>query len=195
VVADHLYTEELLRSCGAAYTILRDSQYAEVIATMIAPLALASGKWVSSAGEGRMAFVSKKDCVAVAAAVLTQPGHEGAVYEITGPELLSFRDAAALTAEIGGRPVEYLVVSHDEKQASFDAAGIPRRYVEGVVHEQSGPWASEEMMSYERALGEGYFALCSHHVELITGRPALSLRDVFIANRDALVAKAPRSAS
>jgi NAD(P)H dehydrogenase (quinone) len=190
VVADHLHTEERLRKCGVAFTVLRDSQYAEVVATMIAPLALATGKWVTSAGEGCMAFVSKKDCVAAAAAVLTTPGHEGAVYEITGPELLSFRDAAALAAEIGGRPVEYVVVSHEEKQAEFDAAGIPRRYVEGAIHERSGPWASEEMMSYERALGEGYFAVCSRHVELITGRPALSLRDVFLANRDAL---APRS--
>jgi NAD(P)H dehydrogenase (quinone) len=189
VVADHLYTEELLRRCGVAFTILRDSQYAEVVATMIAPQALASGKWVTSAGEGCMAFVSKKDCVAVAAAVLSTPGHEGAVYEITGPELLSFRDAAALAAEISGRPIEYVVVSHEEKQATFDAAGIPRRYVEGVLHEQSGPWASDEMMSYERALGEGYFAVCSRHVELITGRPALSLRDVFLANRDAWATK------
>jgi NAD(P)H dehydrogenase (quinone) len=189
VVADHLHTEELLRRCGVAFTILRDSQYAEVVATMIAPQALASGKWVTSAGEGRMAFVSKKDCVAVAAAVLSTRGHEGAVYEITGPELLSFRDAAALAAEISGRPIEYVVVSHEEKQATFDAAGIPRRYVEGVLHEQSGPWASDEMMSYERALGEGYFAVCSQHVELITGRPALSLRDVFLANRDALATK------
>jgi NAD(P)H dehydrogenase (quinone) len=189
VIADHAYTEELLRRCGANYTILRDSQYAEVVATMIAPLALSSGKWVSSAGEGCMAFVSKKDCVAVAATVLTTPGHEGAVYEITGPELLSFRDAAALAAEIGGRPIEYVVVSHEEKQASFDAMGIPRKYVEGVLHAQSGPWASDEMMSYERALGEGYFAVCSHHVQMITGRPALSLRDVFIANRSALTPK------
>ncbi|HEX4676485.1 MAG TPA: NAD(P)H-binding protein, partial [Steroidobacteraceae bacterium] len=153
VVADHLHTEELLRRCGVAFTILRDSQYAEVVATMIAPQALASGKWVTSAGEGCMAFVSKKDCVAVAAAVLSTAGHEGAVYEITGPELLSFRDAAALAAEISGRPIEYVVVSHEEKQATFDAAGIPRRYVEGVLHEHSGPWASDEMMSYERALG------------------------------------------
>jgi NAD(P)H dehydrogenase (quinone) len=189
VVADHLHTEELLRRCGAAYTILRDSQYSEVLATMIAPMALASGKWVTSAGEGRMAFVSKKDCVAAAAAVLTKPGHEGATYEITGPDLLSFRDAAALTSEISGRPIEYVVVSHEEKQASFDAAGIPRRYVEGALNEYSGPWASEEIMSYERALGEGYFAVCSLHVELITGRPALSLRDVFLAHRGALTVR------
>jgi NAD(P)H dehydrogenase (quinone) len=191
VVADHLYTEDLLRSSGMAFTILRDSQYAEVIVTMMAPVAIATGRWTSSAGDGCMAFVSKKDCVAVAAGVLTTPGHEGAIYEVTGPELLSFRDAARLAAEISGRPIEFVVVSHEEKQAEFDAAGIPRRYVEGVIHERSGPWASDEMMSYERAIGAGYFAICSHHVKLVTGRPALSLREVYLANRASLTPRAP----
>ncbi len=192
VVADHLYTEDLLRDSGMAFTILRDAQYAEVIVNMIAPMAIATGRWTSSAGDGCMAFVSKKDCVAVAAGVLTTPGHEGAIYEVTGPELLSFRDAARLAAEISGRPIEYVVVSHEEKQAEFDAAGIPRRYVEGVTHELSGPWASEEMMSYERALGASYFAICSHHVKLVTGRPALSLRDVYLANRSNLTGRGPQ---
>jgi NAD(P)H dehydrogenase (quinone) len=186
VVADHLNTEEELRRCGVAFTFLRDGQYAEVIATMIAPLAVASGQWVTSTADGCMAFVSKKDCVEAAAIVLTTGGHEGAVYEITGPQLLTFRDAAQLAAQISGKPIEYVVVSHEEMQARFDAAGIPRRYVEGMYHKHTGAWASEEMMSYERAVREGYFAICSHHVQLITGRPATSLRDVYLANRAAL---------
>ena len=186
VVADHLYTEEAVRKSGMAFTFLRDSQYAEVITNMIAPTAIATGQWVSSAADGCMAFVSKKDCVACAAVVLTTPGHEGATYEITGPELLSFKDAARIAAEVTGRKIEFIAVSHDEMQARFDAAGIPRRYSEGMFNEKTGPWASEEMMSYERAIREGYFAVCSHHVKLITGRPASSLRDVFVANQTAL---------
>jgi NAD(P)H dehydrogenase (quinone) len=54
VVADHLHTEELLRRCGVAVTILRDSQYAEVVATMIAPLALASGSRVDNRAAGAL---------------------------------------------------------------------------------------------------------------------------------------------
>ncbi|HTY50472.1 MAG TPA: SDR family oxidoreductase [Steroidobacteraceae bacterium] len=186
VIEDHLYTEELLRASGLAWTFLRDAQYAEVLTTMIAPVALASGRWTSSSGDGCMAFVSKEDCVAAAAGVLTTPGHEGATYEITGPELLSFRDAAALLSELVGRRIEYVVVTHEQKQAEFDAAGIPRRYVEGTNHAYSGAWASDEMMSYERALGAGYFAVCSHHVQLITGRKARTLREVFQASKGAL---------
>jgi NAD(P)H dehydrogenase (quinone) len=186
-VADHYFTEELLRRSSIAFTILRDSQYAEIIATMLAPMALRTGKWTMSAGEGSMAFVSKKDCIASAAAVLSSSGHEGAVYEITGPELYTFRQAAAIASELGGRPIEYVTVSDEEKLAIFDAAGVPREYVDGMANDDgTGVWGSEEMVSYERAIREGYFSVCSHHVQLLTGRPARSLREVFLANLDAL---------
>jgi NAD(P)H dehydrogenase (quinone) len=142
-----------------------------------------------SAGDGRIAFASKRDCVASAAAVLTSPGHEGAVYEITGPELYTFRQAAALASELGGRPIEYVTVSDEEKLAIFDAAGIPREYIDGMANDDgTGIWGSDEMVSYERAIREGYFSICSHHVQLLTGRPARSLREVFLANLDALKA-------
>ncbi len=186
VVADHLYTENLLRDCGVAYTSLRDAQYAEVVAKMIAPMAIATGQWVSSTGSGEMAFVSKRDCVDAAAAVLLGSGHENAIYEITGPELLTLREAARITAEISGRPIEYRDVSHEEKLAFFDAAGVSRTYEEGMLHKDAGAWSSEEMISYERGLRQGYFAICSRHVQLLTGRPARSMRQVLLENRELL---------
>jgi NAD(P)H dehydrogenase (quinone) len=185
-VRDHYFTEELLRRAGGAFTLLRDSQYAEVIVTMMAPMALRTGKWIMSARDGCMAFVSKEDCVASAAAVLASSGHEGAVYEITGPELYTFRQAAAIAVEFGGRPIEYVDVTDQEKLAMWDAAGVPRAYADGLKNDDgTGIWGSEEMISYERAIREGYFSICSHHVELLTGHPARSLRDVFAANLDA----------
>ena len=192
---DHYYTEALLRECGAAFTFLRDSQYAEVIATMIAPIAIQTGKWIMSCADGCMAFVSKEDCIASAAAVLTSDGHEGAAYEITGPQLYTFRDAAAIASELTGRPIDYVTVSEEERLAIFDAAGIPRVYVEGSTNaDGTGVWGSEEMLSYERAVRMGYFSICSHHVELLTGRPARSLRDVFVANLGALQAAGANAA-
>jgi NAD(P)H dehydrogenase (quinone) len=188
VIEDHLFTEEALRHSGLPFTFMRDAQYAEVITTMIAPPAVASGEWFSSAADGCMAFISKQDCVASAVAVLTSPGHEGAVYEITGPELLSFGDCARIAAQVTGKPIKFVNVSHEAMQARFDAAGVPRRHIEGTLHKAAGAWGSEEMMSYERGIREGYFAVASHHVKLLTGRPARSLREVYEATRSALPA-------
>lgn len=177
---DHFETEEMLREAPVDFTILRNSQYAEVVATMIAPMGISMGQLIMSAGDGCMAFISKQDCVEAAVAVLTSPGHEGAVYEITGPELLNFADVAALAAELSGKPVQYVVVSDEERLAIFDAAGIPREFEEGMEG-----WASTEMVSYEHSLREHFFAILTHHFKMITGHHPRNLHEVFLENKAA----------
>ena len=115
--------------------------------------------------------------------VLAGDGHEGAIYEITGPEFSTFREAAALSAEFSGRPVEYRVCTAEEKLAIWDAMGVQRDYVDGMFNEGTGAWCSNEMITYEMAIRDGYFALCSGHVELLTGQRPKSLRQVFEENR------------
>jgi NAD(P)H dehydrogenase (quinone) len=186
VIPDHLQTEDALRYSGVAFTILRDALYSEVPLTEIGPRALESGKWTGSAGDGQIAFVSKSDCIACAAQVLTSRGHEGAIYEITGPELLSFRNAAALTSEFGGKPIEYLIVTDEEMTDMLVAAGVPRHYEEGMFTEGIGTSSAEDIVSYERGIRGNYFALKSDHVQKLLGRQPLSLRQVYEANADKL---------
>jgi len=192
VIRDHLGTEQALAQSGLTFTILRDSLYAEVPATQIAPRAISIGKWIGSAAEGKVGFVSKHDCVAVAATVLTKPGHEGKTYEITGGELLSFRDVAGLASRIVARPIEYVVIGDDAMRAMLTAAGVPKAYVEGMNTEGIGTSSSEDIVSYERGIREGYFAVQSDHVRQILGRPPITVRDVLLAHRDELVASVPR---
>ncbi len=192
VVRDHLSTEQALQRSGVACTILRDSLYAEVPATQIAPRAIAIGKWISSAAEGRVGFVSRHDCVAVAANVLTTAGHEGRTYEITGPELLSYRDVAEIASRIVARPIEYVVVSDEEMRSLLTAAGVPKDYVEGMSTDGIGTSSSEDIVTYERGIREGYFAVQSDHVRQILGRPPMSVRDVMLAHRTELAASVYR---
>lgn len=177
--SEHAATEALLLATGIPCTFLRDSQYSEAITLFVAPDALLTGRWLASTGEGRIGLVSREDCVASAVAVLTGSGHEGKVYDLTGPELLSYRDCAALTAEFGGRPVEYIACSEEEKYAFFDALGVPRRIVGDGPIEGPIPWPSEEMVSFEQAIREGRFAIVSNDVETLIGRPPASLRQIF----------------
>jgi len=185
VIADHLETEALVKASGMAWTILRDSQYAEAIAGAIAPRALAAGRWIACAGEGRIAFVSREDCVACAAVVLTTQGHEGKTYELIGPQLMTYRQAAALVAQVGGRPIDYVEVDDEGMMAFWDSAGVPRRAVDDLVVD-GVPWSSDDMVSYERAIREGYFDILTDHVRTLTGQPPRSLRDVLIAHKDPL---------
>ena len=95
IIPDHSDTEAALRDCGMETTVLRMASYADILAKAIAPHAIETGQWVSHSGDGCVSFVAKDDCARAAVGVLTDEGHAGAVYHITGPQLLSNRDAAA----------------------------------------------------------------------------------------------------
>nr|WP_315425833.1 SDR family oxidoreductase [uncultured Albidiferax sp.] len=189
---EHVATEAMLRESGMTFTFLRDSQYSEAMALFAAPGALISGQWLSAAAEGKLGLVSREDCIACAVAVMTSEGHENKVYNITGPELLSFRDCATLAQEIGGRPVAYQVCSDEEKLAFFDALGVPRQIVGDEPIAGPIPWPSEEMVSFERAIREGHFEIISNDVERLTGRKPRTLRQVFEQHAGAIRAALPQ---
>jgi NAD(P)H dehydrogenase (quinone) len=186
VIRDHLPTELMLKDSGSAYTILRDSLYIEATLYQIAPRALALGKWISSTGEGRVPFVAKEDCAACAVEVLLDEAHEGRTYEITGPELLTYREVAAIASEIDGRPLEYTPVDDDEMAAMLAGVGVPWDYTEGMYTKGVGTSSIRDIVSYERGVREGFFAIESQDVRRILGRAPLKLRDVFIAHREVL---------
>ena len=101
LAVDHIATENLLRNSGVAYTFLRNSLYMEILLPQAVKM-LADGKAVVPAAEVRVGYVSRGDCAAAAAAVLSTPGHDNKSYDITGPALVGVADiAAAATAATG----------------------------------------------------------------------------------------------
>lgn len=174
---DHYATEQLLRKSVAAWTILRDSQYSEAIATAMAIPALAAGSKPDNCGDGKIAFVSRDDCVATAVGVLTQDGHENKVYNVTGPEMLSVPEAMAMISEMAGKPIELIPVTDEQMFEYFDSLGVARKS-EDVDPNGPIPWASEGMVTFGQAIREGHFAVISDDVERITGRKPRTLRSV-----------------
>ena len=186
VIPDHLQTEDALKHSGVSFTILRNALYAEVPATQIAPRAVDSGQWVGSAADGQLPFVAKADCVACTARVLTSPGHENKTYEITGPALHSYRDACAIASDLSGKPITYTVVTDDEMLDALLQAGVPHHYEEGLHTPGIGTSSAEDIVSYERGIRGGHFAVVSDDVKHLLGRPPQSLRQIFEANADLL---------
>ncbi len=186
---DHIETEALMKASGAAWTMLRDAHYADAMILMAGPGVMASGQWVSNAGHGKEAMVWRDDCVASAVAVLTGDGHEGQIYNITGPELQTFADVTAIMAEVTGVALSYVPVDDDAQYAMFDAMGIPRRPVDNV--EVGGiPWNSDDMVTFGAAIRGGFLAICTDDVARLTGTPARSVRRMVEENADMLRAAA-----
>lgn len=169
---DHGATEQAIRDRGLRWTALRMGLYAES-QVAAAARAVASGHLVHNNGDGATAYVSREDCAAAAAAALAGEGHEDRVYDITGPELVTQAQVAALAAEISGRPVVPVAIDDEEATQNLMAVGLPADTATAIA-------------SFGTAIREGVLEVLSSHVEDLTGRPPLSLRQVLEANRSAL---------
>lgn len=77
------------------------------------------------AGTGKAGFVDVHDIALVAATVLTEDGHSGKSYTLTGSELLSYADAAQLLSEVIGKPVQYPNPSPEVFAMVLKQAGAP----------------------------------------------------------------------
>jgi NAD(P)H dehydrogenase (quinone) len=105
IAVDHRVTEADLRASGVAWTALRDQWYADRIVGDAQQM-IAEGSVVVAPDERGTAYVTREDIAAAAAAVLTTPGHENRIYEITGPELVFRSDIARIASELTGVPIE-----------------------------------------------------------------------------------------
>jgi len=194
VCIDHHGTEKLLKASGLAYTIMRDGMYGDSIFNAAMPAAIATGQWRMCAGEGKVNLVDRVDCVDSAVAVLTSNGHENRTYNIVGPELWSFPDMAALTAELAGRPVEVIQLTEEHMYAFLDSVGIPRTAVK-EFNIGGFEWCSDDMISYERETRNGRFAVLSDDVLRLTGRKPKGFRAYCLERIDTLRTLAAKAAA
>ena len=190
VTIDHRETENLIRASGLASTFLRDAHYTDAMILNAGPGFIASGVWLTSTRGGREAMVWREDCVNCAVAVLTQDGHENKSYTVTGPNRENFAEVAEMLAEVTGRPIRLVETDDAGMYAHFDALGIPREPVDNQT--VAGiPWNSDDMVSFERAIREGFLDVCTDDVRRLTGRPARSVRELIEANADFLRSEQP----
>jgi NAD(P)H dehydrogenase (quinone) len=166
----HYATEQALAASGLAWTVLRDSLYSEYQVPEAAQ-ATATGTLTHNRGDGQIAYVSRQDCAAVAAEVLTGSGHEGRVYDVTGPELFTARELATLYGELGGRDVR-------DEELDDEAFTELLAGASGGDDDEHARYGAELVASFGRSIREGHMASRSDVVEQLTGRPPVTLRSV-----------------
>jgi NAD(P)H dehydrogenase (quinone) len=174
VAPSHYATEQALARSGMSWTVLRNSLYAEYQAPEAAR-AIETGTFVHNRGDGRVAYVSREDCAAVAAAVLMADGHAGAVYDVTGPESFSATGLARVYGELGGRPVA---------AASLDDDAFIASLVGDATSDDHLKYGARLVASFGRSIRDGFMASRTDAVARLTGRPARTLRQVLEGKRD-----------
>ena len=114
----------LLRS-GAEATIVRAAWFAQNFSESLFVPSIIAGQVYFPANGVREPFIDADDIADVAVAALTQPGHAGKIYEVTGPRLLTFAEAVEEIARATGRTIGYAPVPVDAYLGELRTAGLP----------------------------------------------------------------------
>ena len=117
--------ERIVQGSGLDWTIVRASWFAQNFTEGEFVHMVRAGEIALPAGDVAEPFVDANDIAEVAIAALTEPGHAGEVYEVTGPRLLSFAEIAAEISEASGRSVRFTDIPQAEFVDGLVAAGLP----------------------------------------------------------------------
>lgn len=128
----HGENERALEESGLTFTILRPNGFYQNFLGNAASMK-ARGALHAPAGNMKLSAVDVRDIAAVAAHVLTEAGHEGQRYIITGPEALSHADVAQRFSQVLGRTIHYVDVPEAAAREWMLAAGIPPWTVDKVL--------------------------------------------------------------
>ena len=159
---DHAQTEAYIKKLGFTYTFLRDNFYLD----FFIDIALENGEIRGPAGRGLVSAVARKDTSRVAAEILLNPKEwENQTLNLTGPEDLSMEEIVALLSKETGKTITYVDESVEEAYESR------KKW-------PAQTWEYDAWVSTYTAIKAGEQAGVSTDVEMVLGRPAMSLIDV-----------------
>lgn len=121
--------EEIVINAGMEWTILRCAWFSQNFSEGYLLEPLQAGFVALPAGGVREPFIDADDIADVAVAALTEDGHAGELYELTGPRLMTFAEAVAEVAKATGQQIQYQQVSVDEYAGMLEEFGLPNEYI------------------------------------------------------------------
>jgi uncharacterized protein YbjT (DUF2867 family) len=156
--------EQLLADSGADWTVLRSSWFAQNFSEGYLLDPVLAGELALPVGDVREPFVDVDDIAEAVATVLTEDGHVGQTYEVTGPRSLTFAEAVAAVAEASGRDVRFVRIPPADFAAGLAEVGV------------LGPEIDLMLYLFETVL-DGQNEVPQDGVQRILGRPPRDFAD------------------
>ncbi|HEY1954183.1 MAG TPA: SDR family oxidoreductase [Polyangiaceae bacterium] len=159
----HAAGEEILRASGLAWTILRPWEFMSNALRWI-PTVRAQGSVFEPAGDGKTPLIDPRDIAAVAAHVLVSEGHDGKIYDLTGPVAIGRAEMVETLAKAIGKPLRYVDTPETAFGDQMTKMGLPAFVLEPVL-------------GFYRMVREGKMEETKPDVERLLGRKARSFAD------------------
>jgi len=129
----HRPVEKAIEASGIAWTHLRPNGFMDNMHNYMAGTIKSQNAFYSSVGDAKISHIDVRDIAAVAVKALTESGHESQVYELTGPEALSYAEMASTLATATGRDIQYVAIGDADIKAALVGQGAPEAYADAFV--------------------------------------------------------------
>ncbi|HEY9596519.1 MAG TPA: SDR family oxidoreductase [Cyanophyceae cyanobacterium] len=156
----HREGEKRIEASGISYTFLRPNSFHQNYITYTGETIKNQNIFYLPMGDGKISLIDTRDLGAVAVITLTQSGHEGKAYEITGAEALSNNQIAEIFSKVLDRTINYVDIPEDTARQAMKDTGMPEKQIDSVL----GLYAAQK---------NGEYATISPIVEQITGKKPL----------------------
>lgn len=123
-------SEAAVQAAGVSVTVVRASWFSQNFTENFLLDQVRSGRIALPTGDVAEPFVDVDDIADVVVAALTEDGHDGEVYELTGPRLLTFYDVAREISRATGRPVRYVPVTAEQYASVLRENDLPVEFAE-----------------------------------------------------------------
>jgi uncharacterized protein YbjT (DUF2867 family) len=150
----HWTTEKQIEASGIDFTFLRPTLYMQQMFAY-APTIASRGTFSAPMGTGEIALVDTRDVAAAAVCALTEEGHGHHIYDLTGPEALSYDAVADAISQAIGRNVSYVHVPPEYAKKQMITDGVPR-------------WLVDDMIILFASFREGYGSAVTNTVAEVT---------------------------
>ncbi len=164
--------ELAVEATDAAFVHLRPSWFAQNFGSFWLPSIVEAGTIPLPAAEAKTGFIDVRDVAACAAAVLQDASFDGRAWELTGPQALTYAEAASVLTEVSGRPISYTPIDDDTFLKNLEGAPLPVDYRHLLV-------------ALFQAVRAGSASALTQHVETLTGRAPRSLAEYARDHRSA----------
>lgn len=147
--------EDVVRASGIPYTIVRAAWFAQNFSEGYLRDPILAGVLPMPGGEIAEPIIDIDDIADVVVAALTEDGHEGALYEVTGPRLMTFAQMAEVLSKATGHPIQHIPITFEDFHANVAAAGgdFVADVFTGIARETLDGRNAHTSDGVERALG------------------------------------------
>lgn len=161
--------EDIIKTSGLSWTIVRASWFNQNFSEGMFRDFIEKGTIALPVGDMTEPFIDVDDICDVVVASLTDEKHSGKLYEVTGPELLSFAQLAGVFTRVLGRPVNFIQISQQDFIDALKHSGVEEKAI--------------EMLSYLfTEVLDGRNEYIVDGVEQALGRPARSFESFVVQN-------------